>query len=461
MKWGRKRKGIAVMVLFAALYIMGCGRTGLPEKVLTEELKEGESWTDCLLEAVEREPYAYALIQVSADSADFSWGLCEDAAALAAEFSGKKEDGIRTEGNGEPWYFVKIRLEDGVYGTDIFDYFQQNLQEEGYEYEVLTMDEGNAYVIRQVWSRLLEEESRRCMRRSGVVRDGYLYILSCEGTRDENRESVNVRIRGFMKGFMTREDSGGWRMDEDKLYWADHTERISSLEDPKREFTEIRAVDINWPDKLMGYYGMLQEAKYWVKPAPDMPELAIRFRLAQNAEAGQETFLLNGFSMEEGYRMEIRDGEDGRLLQEENIELCMYRTDTVSFEDLDGDGYLDMRIVYPSYQSGADETEIAYERYFLWNAESRQMVSVEEEELKVRKEEAGAEPGSGTGAEGSQASGTEAKSVGYIVEKGDCLWSVAELYYGDGRRWTDIYERNRERIGDDPSLVLEGAELDF
>ena len=45
------------------------------------------------------------------------------------------------------------------------------------------------------------------------------------------------------------------------------------------------------------------------------------------------------------------------------------------------------------------------------------------------------------------------------VEQGDSLWKIAEKYYGDGEKWTTIYEWNYSIIGDNPSLIYEGTEL--
>jgi nucleoid-associated protein YgaU len=40
----------------------------------------------------------------------------------------------------------------------------------------------------------------------------------------------------------------------------------------------------------------------------------------------------------------------------------------------------------------------------------------------------------------------------YTVASGDSLWAIAEKVYGDGSRWTDIYEANQDVIGD--NLIL-------
>ncbi len=46
----------------------------------------------------------------------------------------------------------------------------------------------------------------------------------------------------------------------------------------------------------------------------------------------------------------------------------------------------------------------------------------------------------------------------YVVQKGDCLWTIAEKHLGDGRRWTEIYEKNKSSIAD-PNLIYPGQEL--
>ncbi|MDO5720540.1 MAG: LysM peptidoglycan-binding domain-containing protein [Actinomycetaceae bacterium] len=55
----------------------------------------------------------------------------------------------------------------------------------------------------------------------------------------------------------------------------------------------------------------------------------------------------------------------------------------------------------------------------------------------------------------------------YIVQSGDCLWSIAaqQLKTSDAAAidtyWRSIYDRNRESIGDSPHLILPGQELEL
>lgn len=49
----------------------------------------------------------------------------------------------------------------------------------------------------------------------------------------------------------------------------------------------------------------------------------------------------------------------------------------------------------------------------------------------------------------------------YIVQKGDCLWGIAEREFGDGMYWIKLYKANRDAIGEDSDLLWVGTELDL
>ena len=60
--------------------------------------------------------------------------------------------------------------------------------------------------------------------------------------------------------------------------------------------------------------------------------------------------------------------------------------------------------------------------------------------------------------DGSKKSGT---TVSYTVKAGDTLISIAEKIYGDDHKRTfqDIYEANKDLIGDDPDQIKVGMTL--
>jgi nucleoid-associated protein YgaU len=47
----------------------------------------------------------------------------------------------------------------------------------------------------------------------------------------------------------------------------------------------------------------------------------------------------------------------------------------------------------------------------------------------------------------------------YIVKSGDTLPSLAEMFYGDRDKSSDLYDVNRDVIGDDPNVLRIGIEL--
>jgi len=47
----------------------------------------------------------------------------------------------------------------------------------------------------------------------------------------------------------------------------------------------------------------------------------------------------------------------------------------------------------------------------------------------------------------------------HTVDKGESLWAIAEQELGDGKRWKEIYEANKDTIGNNPDLIQPGMEL--
>ncbi len=51
------------------------------------------------------------------------------------------------------------------------------------------------------------------------------------------------------------------------------------------------------------------------------------------------------------------------------------------------------------------------------------------------------------------------KSKGtYVVQSGDCLWAIAKKQYGNGSKYSKIYEANKDKIKN-PSLIYPGQKL--
>jgi nucleoid-associated protein YgaU len=50
------------------------------------------------------------------------------------------------------------------------------------------------------------------------------------------------------------------------------------------------------------------------------------------------------------------------------------------------------------------------------------------------------------------------KKTSYTAVAGDCLWNIAKKYLGDGARYTEIYDLNKDRIKN-PNLIYAGQVL--
>ena len=85
----------------------------------------------------------------------------------------------------------------------------------------------------------------------------------------------------------------------------------------------------------------------------DGPMLNIQFTFAEEpSEEGYRYYLWNGYCMDEDYYMTVSDQETGQVLQEGTVQLSIELSDTITFVDLNADGYADMRINEPSLSSG-------------------------------------------------------------------------------------------------------------
>lgn len=59
----------------------------------------------------------------------------------------------------------------------------------------------------------------------------------------------------------------------------------------------------------------------------------------------------------------------------------------------------------------------------------------------------------------SETSPAPSSAQTYTVVSGDCLWNIAKKFYGNGAKYTIIYDANKELIGGDPNLIYPGQKL--
>ena len=253
-----------------------------------------------------------------------------------------------------------------------------------------------------------------------------------------NSESLNIT---------DKDGTEGVNLSEEQLYWVDHEERVTVLESPTRCFVEVRAINTEREEVddgvEMSYFGMLKEADYEVLIYDKVPMLEIKFSFAEGSlEAGYETPLHNGQCMAMNYHMTVTDKESGEVLQEDTVRLCIDQVDMITFGDFNKDRYIDMRIDYPSHQDETYQTKWwDFPLYMLWNTE------LEIFEYKTEQEVRGS-------LHAHINAITEERSREYVVQSGDCLWSISERYLGSGFYWTML--QREENASRDPNYVLPG-----
>ncbi len=466
---------LIVMMLFLCLILGVKIREQTQGSVYYGEGKACEYWTDALFSKTQNQDYAYAFVWVDDKKADFTWEFYDDKDSFVEDFLEKKEDMLQEEKSGTVWSFLKLRLDEDIYGIDIYEYLEQNLSEEGYEYRAETFpneereipDKESPYYIKQIQiEEHMEEKDPYIItwrKREVVIYDGFLYFLACEDVNEENRKTVTEQLTHFVYHWFDSSPYGvAYTLDEDQLYWLKYTQRESRFENPECMFIEERASIIDdIYSEWHGYFGLLKEAEYRVQLAPTMPEMTIHFQYAKEAgEDGYEFYLKDRDWNAGEYQMEVRLAEDGRLIQDKTISLCVWKTDMISFEDIDGDGYLDAKVVFPEYSGSRDNDNPAVydEAYLLWNPETEEFRFMRRDIFLARQAENSINPD-------KEETDTEPQEIPYavsfIVEEGDSLWEISEEYYGEGRQWQEIYEYNQDVIGENPSLILPGTELEM
>lgn len=49
----------------------------------------------------------------------------------------------------------------------------------------------------------------------------------------------------------------------------------------------------------------------------------------------------------------------------------------------------------------------------------------------------------------------------YTVQSGDTLWSISERAYGTGYNWMDVYQANKEALGNNPNRLLTDTKINL
>ena len=370
----------------------------------------------------------------------------DEAITDSAKADADEDDSIRLT-------YYTFPLPEDAHALDIYRTLEERFGTEEQPVVAISGDRGRIYYFMQEFT-TEEGYTYIYMHRSSinlVVEDGYAYGLVFQNVPSTlSDEELHVIYMDYMNGFGSHATSGTF-LNEERLYWIDHEERVTVMEEPDRSFVEIRGVDTSWEGTgeggIVSYFSMYKEGNYEVLLAEGGSEVEVHFSFAEKPlEVGYEALLIQGFCEEQGYNMTVTDKESGRVLQEGVVELCIELPDTITFEDLNADGYVDMFIDKPLHSNSsravADKQSYWYHpAYMLWNPQKQQFESKTEEEVH-------------NSLLANQDGLTEEGSTEYVVQPGDCLWSISERFLGSGFYWTTL--QREENAPDDPDYLLPG-----
>lgn len=424
---------------------------------------ERESFTHYLINNSQEQDYVMAEITVGEDKADFDWTFGEGSSPksredIVAQYLYEKEHFALQE-NTNPadyWLFLKIKTK-GIYDLDIWHGVQEawggNL-EKYHDISAFVNETGRVCSLREY------NNGTALGKWIVYIKDDFLYVLECLENQISDSKELKLPIRYFyytsiLEGSL---DECTWGMDDELFYWRDHDKRVTTLENPHRIYTQTVGTDDRWshfPGKMP--CGILEKAEYIVSLSEESPEIRICFTLKSNAA---DCYLPDIGAADYLYAMEVSEAESGKVLQNGEVLMCVDAVDTLRFEDLDKDGFLDMHIVYPDHavvsESNAEDqfsyTYYWYDppSYWIWNSSEKIFEHMSKRDLSKRLNE---------NLTGQQEAGSMGVKDIVVVQEGDSLWGIAEKYLGDGRKYRIIYDRNRAVIGDNPDLILPGTEL--
>lgn len=78
--------------------------------------------------------------------------------------------------------------------------------------------------------------------------------------------------------------------------------------------------------------------------------------------------------------------------------------------------------------------------------------------VQITPAPAPSQPATATVQEPPRETSSAPQSSNYTVKSGDCLWNIAKKQLGDGSRWKEIYELNKDKIKN-PNLIYPNQSL--
>lgn len=388
---------------------------------------------------------------------------------LRKSASGQTGDEIRM-------IYYRCRMPDDVHAIELYQNLADRYSNEDTLLQAWSMDNGTKYSISQKIQngdgsyRIFSPKSAINI----VVDERMVYGLSVtDMPKGADYDALgDFMYEKFACGFCENSDFERM-MDEENLYWLDHVERITKLTEPDRSFMEIRGInEYLYEDAgFMQYFGLLQKADYELPISDDGQMLSIHFLLVGDIpETGYRTDLVQGFCSNESYNMIVVGKGSGQILQQTEVDLCIELPDTITFDDLNSDGFTDMFIDMPLHsndtRAAAEEQSWWYHPdYMLWNNEKEQFeyktqkqvknsllanqnnLTEEEQDEKTKRERAdlfAVVTHLPKGTNPDDYIELTLEQMEYTVQAGDTLWGISECLLGEGSYWTRLQRPDKD-----------------
>ncbi|MFG6357296.1 MAG: hypothetical protein K1W26_10840 [Acetatifactor sp.] len=400
-----KRKNLIIGIAALGLLLMACN--ALPGRA-EEHCKCGvQELSAYLYEHVSANPYACAEITIRdyegnmletdwdkpsafqlEGEADVTWWSYDSLGEMETALNGVAMR--ETDANSFHFLYYTFPMTENDHALDLYYILKQRFDTAEHPLTAWSIDSGKMFCYMQ--ETVKEEDGyeffclqNRSSRVNLYVKDRTAYGLTLLNAPTEGDDETLEYV--FDDVFQRHGVMGsGWGLDEERLYWIDHEERLTELENPKRSFLEVRGVDESWEsdEEIMKYFGLLVESDCELPFTESGRMLSLHFSLAEKEDPELRYYLWNGYCMDEPYDMTVTDMETGEVLQERRVSLSIELPDTVTYADLNGDGYADMRVGAPVHMSGAKATEYRYSppSYLLWDPQTEQFERKTEEEVE-------------------------------------------------------------------------------
>ena len=309
--------GIAAFLLLPAACGAPSEKAEEPQSVETKE--EPEEWQEehdsCEMQALGGylyeynpvSPYASAEITIKdyegekletewnapsafqfAGEADVTWRFYNSSAEMETALDELAMQ--KTTGNSLHFLYYTFPMTENDYALDLYHTLQRKFDTKEHPLSAWSADKGKLFYYIQ---ETLEEEDGyefSCLhsRKSKVnlyIKDRTAYGLTLLNMPPEGDDETLEYV--FADVFQRYGVLGsGWGLDEETLYWIDHDERLTELENPKRSFLEVRGIDENWEyagdEGIMRYFGLLAEADYELPLTENGRMLSLHFSLAKD-----------------------------------------------------------------------------------------------------------------------------------------------------------------------------------